>query len=161
NINAMSSGASDIGNLLLGMNAGSKASHAGRLLNTKQDAITEIQQNRLDELARLRDETRTTRQHKGDLRLQLLMQLQETGWNQYLQQQQLKMQQQQHRRALRGGGGGGGNRRPKRRGSGGSGGGRNYSGRSRTGGSGGGGSPKGSKFVADQYNQWLNDTLRG
>lgn len=92
NLAMMGAGASQIGNLLLGANEGSRGAAFGRAQATRDETIAQVQ-----------DAMRQIKGSRRDLTLQLLEQLSQTGWAQYMDQTQLNMQ----RRAMRGGGGSG------------------------------------------------------
>jgi hypothetical protein len=77
--------------LLQGMNQGSYMSNAGLNLQRRNDALIEARGNRDENMQAIRDAIRDVRGGRRDLFFQMLNQLQETGWGQYMDQQQLKM----------------------------------------------------------------------
>lgn len=81
--------------LLQGMNQGSYTSAIGKNLNARNDALSEILQTRNDAMTEMRGAIRDVRMGRKDLVMQLLNQLQETGWGQYMDQQQLNLQRAQ------------------------------------------------------------------
>lgn len=72
--------------LLQGMNQGSYQQAVGQNLNARNDAMNKIMDAIVD-----------TKKSRKDVWLQLAQQLQQTGWDQFLQLQQLKMQKKQLR----------------------------------------------------------------
>lgn len=93
----MGGNAAALMNLVSGMNQGSYMSDMGKSLNARNDQLTEVRRSRQDAYNATRDAIRDVRGTRRDLFNQLLNQLQQTGWSQYMDQQQLKMQ----RRAMR------------------------------------------------------------
>lgn len=85
-----SGNASQMGQLLQGMAAGSHISNIGRNLNAYNDRQSTILQNRTDQMDKVNQAIRDTNDSRNDIYLQLLQQLQQTGWGQYLQGRQLK-----------------------------------------------------------------------
>lgn len=83
--------------MLQGMNQGSYMQGIGQNLNARNDALSEIRTNRIDNVNEVRRAIRDAKSSRRDLFFQLLQQLQQTGWDQYMQQQQLQLQ----RKALR------------------------------------------------------------
>jgi hypothetical protein len=104
NLNMADANASAIGQLLQGMQAGGRSSNLGKVLNNRNDSIFEAEQARNEGFAQVRDAMRDVRGGRKDIMLQLLEQLSQTGWQQYMDQQGLNLQ----RRAMRQSGGGGG-----------------------------------------------------
>jgi hypothetical protein len=86
----MGANADQMGSLLRGMNQGSYMSHIGKNLNARNDKLAEIQQNKIDGYNKVREAMSDAKGSRRDLFIQLLTQLQQTGWNQYLQNRQLK-----------------------------------------------------------------------
>lgn len=85
--------------LLRGMNQGSMMSNAGLNMQRRNDALIEARGSRDENQQAIRDAIRDVRSGRRDLFFQMLNQLQETGWNQYMDQQQLRMakRDQNHR----------------------------------------------------------------
>lgn len=80
---------------LQGMNQGSYMQGIGQNLNARNNAFQDIRSNRIDQINEVRHAMKDAKSERRDLFFQLLQQLQQTGWNQYLQQQQLQMQRKQ------------------------------------------------------------------
>lgn len=78
--------------MLQGMNQGSYMQGVGQNLNSRNDALAELRNNRTDQLNEVRNAMQEARGTRRDMYFQLLQQLQQTGWDQYVQQQQLQMQ---------------------------------------------------------------------
>jgi hypothetical protein len=81
--------------LLAGMNQGSYTSSAGQILNARNDAISKAKDEQYNQTRKIRDAMVQAKKSRKDVYLQLLQQLQQTGWSQYLQNQQLKLQRKQ------------------------------------------------------------------
>lgn len=143
NIAAMAAGSADVGNLLLGMNAGSRSSHMGQAVNDRNYMLTELLRNRDDNLNDIRQAMRDVRGKKGGMINELLMQLSQTGFDQFIALQQLRLQQQASRK---GRGGKKKHRKSSRRSY------QSYGGRSNSGGNGGYGA------AGDLAAQFLTDT---
>lgn len=82
-------------NLVAGMNQGSFMSHMGQNLNAKNSALADIRQKRMDGYHDVREAMQDAKGSRRDLFWQLMQQLQQTGWSQYMDQRNLGMQQQQ------------------------------------------------------------------
>lgn len=81
--------------LLAGMNQGSYTSSAGQILNARNDAISRAKDEQYNQTRKIRDAMVQAKSSRKDIYLQLLQQLQQTGWSQYLQSQQLGLQRKQ------------------------------------------------------------------
>jgi hypothetical protein len=81
--------------MLQGMNQGSMMQGLGQALNAKNDSLAETQNNRIGQLNEVRTAMQEANATRKDLFLQLLMQLQQTGWDQYVQKRELGMQGRQ------------------------------------------------------------------
>lgn len=81
--------------LLGGMNQGSHTSSTGQVLNARNDAISKANDENFNQTRKIRDAMVQAKASRKDIYLQLLQQLQQTGWSQYLQNQQLKIQRKQ------------------------------------------------------------------
>jgi hypothetical protein len=103
NVGAMGANANAVGQLLGQMNAGAHTSSVGKAGNARSDSLFELEQNKLKGFNEVRQAMRDLKGTRKDAMLQVLEQLSQTGWAQYMEGQQLNMQ----RRAMRGGGGGG------------------------------------------------------
>lgn len=77
--------------LLQGMNQGAHMSNAGLNLQRRNDSLIEARGNRSENMQAIRDAIRDVRGGRRDLYVQMLNQLQETGWGQYMDQAQLNM----------------------------------------------------------------------
>lgn len=88
--------------MLQGMNQGSFLQGIGQNLNAHNDAMAEVRTNKINNLNEVRQAMQEARGSRRDMFFQLLQQLQQTGWDQYVQQQQLGMQRQQHNISMRG-----------------------------------------------------------
>lgn len=89
--------------MLQGMNQGSMMQGIGQNLNARNDAMGELRDNRINQNNEVRLALREASATRKDLFFQLLQQLQQTGWDQYVQQRQLGQQDRQinlQRRAL-------------------------------------------------------------
>lgn len=94
--------------MLQGMNQGSMMQGMGQALNAKNDSLAETQNNRIGQLNEVRTAMQEANATRKDLFMQLLMQLQQTGWDQYVQKRELgqnarslNMQQQSNNRDFR------------------------------------------------------------
>lgn len=87
--------------MLQGMNQGSFMQGIGQNLNARNDAFSEIRDNKMENVEAVRQAMQDAQGSRRDMFLQLLQQLQQTGWDQYVQQQQLQMQQQQNKLSMR------------------------------------------------------------
>lgn len=87
--------------MLQGMNQGSFLQGIGQNLNARNDAMAEVRTNKINNLNEVRQAMAEAKGSRRDMFFQLLQQLQQTGWDQYMQQQQLGMQRQQHRMSLK------------------------------------------------------------
>lgn len=85
-------------NLMQGMNQGSFQQAMGQNLNTRNEQLTQVRDDRRDKFNDIRRAIRDVRGGRRDLFFQLLNQLQETGWSQYMDQQQLNMAKRAQRR---------------------------------------------------------------
>lgn len=81
--------------LLGGMNQGSYQSSAGQILNARNDAVSKAKDEQYNQTRKIRDAMVQAKASRKDVYLQLLQQLQQTGWSQYLQNQQLGIQRKQ------------------------------------------------------------------
>jgi hypothetical protein len=88
-------------NLVAGMNQGAMTSNLGTLSNKRSDALSTIRQDRIDQLADINGAMQDAAAGRKDVFFQLLQQLQQTGWSQYMDQQQLKMQRKSQRKSRR------------------------------------------------------------
>jgi hypothetical protein len=75
---------------LQGMNQGSYMQGVGQNLNARNDKQQEILTNRVNQMNQVRHAMKDAKGERRDLFFQMLQQLQQTGWDQYLQAQQLK-----------------------------------------------------------------------
>lgn len=89
-MNMAAGNADALAGLLQGMNQGAYQSHIGKNLTARNEALAEIGAMKRDGYAEIRDAIREAKKSRGDVFFQLLQQLQQTGWNQYVEQQQLK-----------------------------------------------------------------------
>lgn len=96
-----SANSSQLMNLISGMNQGSYMSAMGQNLNNRNDNLTEINRDRQDNFNAVRDAIRDVKGSRKDMFFQLLNQLQETGWSQYMDQQQLNLAKRNARHARR------------------------------------------------------------
>lgn len=94
--------------MLQGMNQGSMMQGLGQNLNARNDAMAEVSNNRIDQLNEVRQAMQEANATRKDLFFQLLQQLQQTGWDQYVQRRELgqnarslNMQQQSNNRDFR------------------------------------------------------------
>lgn len=87
--------------LLMGMNQGQYQSSAGQQLNAFNDGRTDVMQNKLDNMQQIRDAMRDVKGSRRDLFIQMLNQLQQTGWGQMMDLQQLNLQKKQMRKGRR------------------------------------------------------------
>lgn len=92
NLEAMQAGAGSISALLSGMNAGQHQSNVGQQLNARNDRFAEIQQNKIDNFNEVREAIKELKGQRGDLVRQLLEQMTNTRWGQYMDMAQLKLQ---------------------------------------------------------------------
>lgn len=90
--------ANQLSGLVQGMNQGSFMSAMGQNLNRRNDTLGEIKQNRIDNMDEITGAIRDVRMGRKDLFTQLLNQLQETGWGQYMDQQHLNLARKQANR---------------------------------------------------------------
>lgn len=95
NISAAQSNASDVGNLLLGMNAGSKASALGQQVSDRNDAFFEAEATKKVAVEQLRRTMSDLRKSRPDLVRQMLEQLRQSGWGQYMDLANLHLQRDQ------------------------------------------------------------------
>lgn len=70
--------------LLQGMNTGSKTSAAGKNLNARNDALSQLAANRIANLNKIGDALTETRKSRSDLFTQLFNQFQQSGWKGFL-----------------------------------------------------------------------------
>lgn len=89
------SNANALMSLLSGMNQGSYTSSTGQILNARNDAIGKAKDEQYNQTRKIRDAMVQAKASRKDIYLQLLQQLQQTGWSQYLQNQQLGIQRKQ------------------------------------------------------------------
>lgn len=94
--------------MLQGMNQGSMMQGLGQNLNARNDALSEVSNNRINQLNEVRTAMQEANATRKDLFFQLLQQLQQTGWDQYVQKRELgqsarslNMQQQSNNRDFR------------------------------------------------------------
>lgn len=95
NLNLMASAAGSVGNLLLGMNAGSQSSALSSAMKDRNSAITGIRNDKRDQLNDINEAIREARSGRKGLLQQLYQQLLQTNWGMYVDQQNLQQQQQQ------------------------------------------------------------------
>lgn len=100
-LGAMGGNAQQLMGMLAGMNQGSFMSNAGLNLQRRNDALIEARGNRDENMQTIRDAIRDTKLGRRDLFFQMLNQLQETGWSQYMDQQQLNMAKRDQRHRLK------------------------------------------------------------
>ena len=91
----MGANSNSLMNLIAGMNQGSYISNLGRALNSRNDQLQDTRQDRLDNINEVRDAIKDVKAGRRDMLNQLLNQLQETGWGQFMDRQQLKMARKQ------------------------------------------------------------------
>lgn len=77
--------------LLQGMNQGQMVSDFGKNLNARNDALADVRQNKMDQMNVVREAMSDARGSRRDLFFQLLQQLQQTGWDQFMDMQNLKL----------------------------------------------------------------------
>jgi hypothetical protein len=87
--------------MLQGMNQGSFMQGVGQNLNARNDQLGQIRSDRVNQMNEIRRAMQEARGSRRDMFFQLLQQLQQTGWDQYVQQQQLGMQRREQRHRLR------------------------------------------------------------
>jgi hypothetical protein len=97
NLGAMQTGADAIGNLVAGMNQGQYMSAQGRNLNARNDRFAEIQQGKLDNYQQVREAVGELRESRPDLVRQLLDQMQQSKWGQYMDMANLNLQRSAQR----------------------------------------------------------------
>jgi hypothetical protein len=81
--------------MLQGMNQGSMMQGIGQNLNARNDALGTVRDNRIAQQNEVRTALQEARATRKDLFFQLLQQLQQTGWDQYVQQRNLQQQDRQ------------------------------------------------------------------
>lgn len=81
NLGLAQSNAGAVGNLLSGMNQGSYMQGIGQNLNSKNDGLNSNREEQGDQLALVREAIQEAQGSRKDTFLQLLTQLQTTGWN--------------------------------------------------------------------------------
>ena len=89
------SNASSAMQMLQGMNQGSMMQGLGQNLNARNDALSEVRNNRTDQMNEVRNAMQEARGTRKDMFFQLLQQLQQTGWDQYVQQRELQQSTRQ------------------------------------------------------------------
>lgn len=95
NIGLQQAGASDVGNLLMGMTAGSRASSLGQAANAKSAALFEAEAAKKQGVEQLQRAMKDLRTSRPDLVRQMMEQMQESRWGQYMDSQNLDMQREQ------------------------------------------------------------------
>jgi hypothetical protein len=78
-------------NLIAGMNQGSLTQGYGQNLNAYNDAQSATNQDRMDQLSEINNAMWDAQAGRKDVFFQLLQQLQQTGWSQYMQAKQAGM----------------------------------------------------------------------
>lgn len=86
-----SGNANQLSSMLQGMAAGSHVANIGKNLNTFNDNVSKIRQNKSDRHNEIDRAVRDTRAKRSDNYLQLLQQLQQTGYNQFITAKQNKV----------------------------------------------------------------------
>lgn len=92
NINLQATAAGDVGNLLAGMNAGSRASAIGQQATARSDALFEAEATKKKGMEQLTRAMQDLRGSRGDLTRQMLEQLRESRWGEYVDQANLNLQ---------------------------------------------------------------------
>lgn len=95
NLNLSHQNSQELGNLLLGMNTGSQTAAYGRAANAKSEALFEAEANKKSAVEQLRRSLKDLRGQRPDLIRQMLEQMQQSRWGQYMDSQNLDLQQQQ------------------------------------------------------------------
>lgn len=95
NLGLMAQGSATVGSLLAGMNKGSQASQLGQALNTKNDALQELKNNKMDSFLQVNQAIKDAKATRPELINSMLNQLAQTGWAQFVDSKNLSMQQQQ------------------------------------------------------------------
>lgn len=80
NLGLMQGNAMSVGNLLLGMNSGSRTSNLGQALNARNDALSEAARTRDNQLAAINDSVNSAKAGRGDLIVQIMDQMRQSGW---------------------------------------------------------------------------------
>lgn len=83
-LNQSNSNAGLVMSLLQGMNQGSKGSAAGKNLNARNDALSQLQAAKIAGLNKIGDAMTETRKSRSDLFTQLFNQFQQSGWKGFL-----------------------------------------------------------------------------
>lgn len=92
NIGLQQTAAGDVGNLLSGMNAGSRASAIGQQATARSDALFEAEATKKQGMEQLTRAMQDLRSSRGDLTRQMLEQLRQTNWGMYVDQANLNLQ---------------------------------------------------------------------
>lgn len=95
NLDMMSANAASVGNLLSGMNEGSRASQLGQAKNTRNSMFGDINDAKRDAKADVQQAMREARAARPGLIQQMLESLAQTGWGQFVDSKNLSLQQQQ------------------------------------------------------------------
>lgn len=95
NLDAMQGNAQSVGDMLLSMNSGAKANMLTQALVGRNDARHGIREDRNDTINDLQSQARQTKREKGSITREILQQLAQLGWAQYVDQRNLNQNQQQ------------------------------------------------------------------
>lgn len=95
NLAAMQASAGTVGNLLASMNEGSRGSMLSTNMRNRDEQIGDIRDAKHDFAKDIRQRVLDVKSQRGDMIRQMLEQLAQTGWAQYVDQQNLNQNQQQ------------------------------------------------------------------
>lgn len=95
NIGAQQTAAGDVGQLLMGMNAGGQASALGQAASAKSQAMFEAEANKKSAVEQLRRAMKDLRMSRPDLVRQMLEQILQSRWGMYMDSQNLGLQKEQ------------------------------------------------------------------
>jgi hypothetical protein len=95
NLNLSHQNSQELGSLLQGMNTGSQTAAYGRAANAKSEALFEAQANKHTAVEQLKRSLADLRGQRPDLIRQMLEQMQQSRWGQYMDTQNLDLQEEQ------------------------------------------------------------------
>jgi Fe-S cluster biosynthesis and repair protein YggX len=95
NLQAMQAASGTMGNMLLGMNEGSKGSMLSANMRNRDEQIGDIRDAKHDFTKDVQQRVLDAKSQRGDMIRSMLEQMAQTGWAQYIDQQNLNQNQQQ------------------------------------------------------------------